>query len=144
MAPLSGLALYFCIRMFAKLIPQYRAARSSWRPNGESREDKDVLLYSTNQELISAGFMVGKVILLLALFFLVFAPWWDPLPSSLWRGVVVRIGLDLIIILMLLHAITRSRYWDQMWQMIPVKALAHDHLENGEWDHVVDRRQSGE
>jgi hypothetical protein len=121
MAPLSVLAFYYCVRMLTRLVPQYQAARSSIRLPNESEEEHEALLLSTRQELISAGFMVAKVAMLLGLFVLVFAPLWDPLPTNLVKGLVVRIGLDLIIFSMLLHAITRSRYWDELTRIIRVR-----------------------
>lgn len=140
MAPLSALALFFCLRMFSKLIPQYWAARSPYRPPGETDQEREALQYSTFQELLSAGFMVGKVILLLTLFLLVFAPWWEPLAGS-GRQIVVRIGLDLIIFLMLAHSITRSRYWDRISEMFPVVPIPHP-VED--WDKVTERREPHE
>lgn len=142
MAPLSGLVVFFVIKMMFKLVPQYRAARSKWRPDGETEQEKDALLYSTKEELISGGFMLANAILLSLLFLLVFAPWWDPLPSSIWRGLVVRLGLDLIIFLMLGHSIARSRYWDRLAEILPVKSV--EVAEPDPWDQVTERRKPRE
>ena len=138
MAPLSGLAFYFCVRMMLRLLPQYHAARDKWRPPHETPEERDALAYSTKQELISAGFMVSKVVLLILLFLLVFGPWGDVLKDS-WRALVVRIGLDLIIFLMLGHAITRSRYWDRLSQIIPPRPFMQ---QPDVWDGVTERRKA--